>query len=172
MLRSQRFVSGVLLVVLMSGVVVGCHEKGVVVLKTAEGKRKLVNVGAGHRLMVAVREGDVEGVAKALKEGADLSTVDRWSKIQPLHMAARLGHGEIIGLLLKGGALVDQRSEAGLTAVMDAARLGQVASVKALIAGRANLLAYERKEKRTALDYAVKGGHDEVVKLLKAAGAE
>lgn len=58
----------------------------------------------------------------------------------PLHMAADRGHTAAIMLLLRFGAEVDARSDAGATPLMYACTNGHAAAAKALVQAGASLL--------------------------------
>ena len=74
-------------------------------------------------------------------------------------------------MLVKAGADVDARTGTGATALMFAAASGDTVSVKALIAGGADLEAKEREREQTPLIFAAAANRVEVVKVLLAAGA-
>lgn len=87
-----------------------------------------------------------------------------------LHLAAKYGYAEVVGLLLKAGADVEARGViSGNTAIMYAAEAGHKKVVGLLLGAGArtdilNVLG------ETALDLATKNRHPKVVRTLLAAG--
>jgi beta-lactamase regulating signal transducer with metallopeptidase domain len=135
--------------------------------------------GDGTPLIVAARQGHFRGVQLLLERGADVNLAVSGDG-NPLIMASREGHVEIVELLLDRGALIDEVVPGDENPLIEASRHGQFDVVKLLIARGANVHArvwvdysdHARKgEWRTPLSMARRGGHDEVVKLLRASGA-
>jgi ankyrin repeat protein len=97
----------------------------------------------------------------------------------PLHIAARLGHGDIAALLLAHGANPDADDESGNTPVTTAASNGRVEVMKVLLARRVDVNRRGRNS-RSPLVAAVSGlGVEtdldqrlEVARILIAAGAD
>ncbi len=75
-----------------------------------------------------------------------------------------------LNTLLQVGAKVDEKNDAGQTALMLAASTGEMKNVRALIAAGAHMNARD-KENKTALSYGRENDHDRVVKLLLSYGA-
>ncbi len=83
-----------------------------------------------------------EVAADLLRSGANADAVNGVGD-RPLHLAARRGHGGIVGALVRGGANPNAADAAGLTPLHVALREtsgsdGYVASVQALLGGRAD----------------------------------
>ena len=86
--------------------------------------------------------------------------------------AAKGGYFEIVIHLLANGAAIDAiDSEYGETALAAAAFNGQPATVKVLLEKGASVNP-RNKEGRTPLSVARERGHQEIVKLLEAAGGK
>lgn len=106
-----------------------------------------------------------------LVEGDEgLQQTDRHGQT-PLNVAARLGHAEVVKVLLAAGADVDHADCDGWTALRAAAWGGHTQVVELLLNAGANV-DYCDGDQRTALRAAAWGGHEEVVSLLLAAGAD
>ena len=81
---------------------------------------------------------DVATVRRLLSEGvpADLTNKVGWT---PLHAAAAGGAERVLTLLCQRGVAVDPRCHAGRTPLMDAARHGHLACVKAVVKSGARI---------------------------------
>jgi ankyrin repeat protein len=82
------------------------------------------------------------------------------------------GHTEVVRALLAAGADVNA-AESGdkVNSLMAAAAHGDLETVRALIEGKADLNA-KTSNGNTALMLATAAGHQDVVQLLKSAGAQ
>ena len=78
----------------------------------------------------------------------------------------------MVEALLRAGASPDAVFQTGETPIMRAARVGDVGTVKALLARNVNVNAKEPHEEQTALMWAVVENHLDVAKLLIEAGAD
>ena len=108
-----------------------------------------------------------------LQHGADPNQADP-SGITPLLGAASMGNEEVLRYLVGKGAKVNavtQVEYGGSTALTTAARVGQVASVTALLELGADP-RLRMKDGGTALSHAQESGNEEVVALIKAALAK
>lgn len=94
----------------------------------------------------------------------------------PLLSAVAAGHVETVRALLAGGADVNAAVERGLskgtTPLILAASAGDTKVVKALLEKGADVNAKSALGGRTALNVARQGKHQEVIRLLKDAGAK
>ena len=95
-------------------------------------------------------------------------------------MAAREGHVEIVELLLARGALIDKVAPGDENPLIEASRHGQLDVVRLLVRRGANVNAcvwvdysdhVRAGEWRTPLSMARRGGHADIVNLLRANGA-
>ena len=97
----------------------------------------------------------------------------------PLIMAAREDHAEVVELLLDHGASVDQMVKRDENALIQASGSGHLRVVKLLVARGADVNARAWAERtgkaggewRTPLSMAQRGRHDEVVAFLLSSGA-
>ncbi len=149
-----------------------CHNGHV------ETARALISHGAdvravkfGNPLQAAAEVGCLEIVRELLMAGANADP----STMKPLIAAAARGHDLIVKELLSAGANPDATDTWGMTALMWAARNGRASTVKLLIAQGANLHAVAGNlsyGKLTALEFAEKEHHAEVVRILRSGGAK
>ena len=135
-------------------------------------------------LILAAQRGDAETVKvlvdslkdqgkrkKALKKTYD------WGRTV-LHIAAKSGHAEVVGILTKAGADVNVKDINGYTPLILAARVGDAKTVEALVDSlkdqgkRKKALKKTYDWGRTALHIAAEMGHAEVVGILIDAKAD
>jgi WD40 repeat protein/uncharacterized protein YecT (DUF1311 family) len=113
--------------------------------------------------------GNVEVVRALLAAKADVNVKSNKNGRTALMAASLFGTVEVVRELLAARADVNAKSNDGGTALMEASRYGNVEVVRELLAAKADVNA-KNNDGRTALMEASKG-HDDVVKLLKEAGA-
>ena len=98
----------------------------------------------------------------------------------PIIAAANAGHASIVAMLLDRGAQIDQVVPGDENALIQASGEGHLEVVNLLIARGADVNARvwadqggdtQRGEWRTPLSMARQAPHDDVVKVLRAAGA-
>jgi ankyrin repeat protein len=118
-------------------------------------------------LLKAVHEGDVKTVASFLDRGLDPNTTDRDGQTI-LMMATRLGHRNLVELLIARKANVASRSPQGDTALMFASLKGHLGIAELLVKHGAQV----RQSGWTPLHYAAFEGRAEMIKFLLAKGAE
>jgi len=120
---------------------------------------------SSHPLIEATKSGDSDAVARWLATGVDVNRVDN-AGIDALGHAAKAGATVIGGLLLSGGAQVN-RASGGFSAIMRAAFYGHDDFVALLLKHNADM-DQEAANGYAAFDWALEGGHKEVMKVLLA----
>lgn len=118
-------------------------------------------------LLKAVTEGDTKTVAGFLDRGLDPNTADKEGQTL-LMTASRLGHRELVELLIARKASVTRRSPHGDTALMLASLKGHLGIARLLIAKGAQVV----QGGWTPLHYAAFEGRAEVLKFLLEKGAD
>jgi ankyrin repeat protein len=122
----------------------------------------------------SVLSNDRAAVQQLIRTGADVNAANRYG-VTALLVAAQRGHAELVDLLLKSGARV-KTAEAtlpeGQTLLMHAARTGNVAAMKALIAAGSSIDARETRTGTTAVIWAAAGNRADAVRVLAEAGAD
>jgi len=124
----------------------------------------------GNALHAAADAGCSAIVRKLLRVGADPDP----SKNKPLIAAAARGHNQIVEELLSAGADADATDTWGMTPLMWAARNGRASTVTLLVAHGAKLDAVSGNlsyGNLTALEFADREHHAEVVRILRSGGA-
>ena len=133
--------------------------------------------GDGTPLLIAAKHGDIEMMKSLFERGAD-PNVPSPGDGNALIAAAGAGQVEAVKLLLDRGARIDEVVPGDETALITAAWRGRLDVVRLLIARGADVnLGVEvdtydgRREYRTPLRMAHRGGHAAVMDALVAAGA-
>ena len=119
-----------------------------------------------EELLKAVNEGDANTVAFYLNKGMDPDTADPDGNTI-LMIAARVGHEEVVKLLISRKASVARRSAHGDTALMMACLKGKLAIARLLVANGAQI----NQSDWTPLHYAAFEGRAEVISYLIEKGA-
>lgn len=118
-------------------------------------------------IRLALQNNDVAALERAVRRGANPNARDRDGDAVLLEVREPAMAAAFVRL----GADVDTRARGdGDTLLMRGARMGNVELVRVLLAARANVHA-ENAAGATALSDAIRGGHDEIATLLRAAGA-
>jgi hypothetical protein len=117
-------------------------------------------------LIQLAREGNPDAVRAALRHRVDVNGQDK-SGNRALVDAANPATMEA---LIAGGANVELPGYLGLTPLMRASADGNAAVVQALLSHHADVKAKNPKDGKTALDYAVSNGHDDIAQILRKAG--
>ncbi|XP_042892840.1 serine/threonine-protein phosphatase 6 regulatory ankyrin repeat subunit C-like isoform X2 [Penaeus japonicus] len=128
-------------------------------------------------LLAAVRRGNGERVSTALSRGANqLAVLPEDDPDDPggslMTLAARLGHGDAISILLDAGTPVDLRGHGTRTPLYRAAYFGHPDVVARLVAAGAELEAREGDFACTPLHVAAQQGHPSCIQELVQAGAD
>ena len=122
-------------------------------------------------LMLASRAGSLQAVV-ALLEGRANPSLRSERGCTALGLSAEMvGAARIVASLLQAGADPNTVNEAGVSPLMDAAKIGENASVRALAAAGADLEVGEKSFGATPLAWAVDGSHLETCHLLLELGA-
>ena len=132
-------------------------------------------------LIAGAISGDTKAVQAALAGGAEVNSRDA-DGITPLMHAARgkrpnianptpTDHPEVVELLIKRGADVNAKTDAGFVALFWAARYGHEKVAKVLIDNGADVNAKD-KDGISALKWATPNKQASVIELLRAAGAK
>ncbi|MFK8029616.1 MAG: ankyrin repeat domain-containing protein [Gammaproteobacteria bacterium] len=145
--------------------------------------RLLMNAGAradsgvqgdGNAMISAAQRGDVETLAFMIETGGNVDASVKGDG-SPLIAAARNGHQDAVNLLLRNGASIDKVVYGDENALIGASWAGDVEMVRLLLDAGANpnikAKTYLGKQ-RSALSQAKVGGHEGVIQMLVAAGAE
>jgi len=121
-------------------------------------------------LFEAVNKGDIEQLKLLISEGADVNIRDQ-KDMTPLHLTAGNGNTDIASILIDNGADVNTRiDEYGVTPLHVAAVWGKTAVAELLLAKGADINAQTRRGE-TALEFAIRNDHPDVLELLLANGA-
>jgi uncharacterized protein len=122
----------------------------------------------GNAMAAVVAAGDVAGVRSALKRGADPNFRDADGR-PALMLAPNVA---TVAVLLDAGAKVDDAGRGNVTRLMDAARFGYDDIAQLLLQHGAAVNERSDYYRKTALDFALAGGHRKVAEILREAGAE
>lgn len=125
-------------------------------------------------LFIAARHGHAALVQAAVAAGADLKLLNRFGSTALMGPAYR-GHVEVVRVLLGTSIDLQHVNDLGWTALLETIALGQDGPrhrqvLELLIAAGSDLQARDR-DGASALELAQRRGQDEVVRLLRAAGA-
>ncbi len=117
-------------------------------------------------LMKAALNGQLEAVVKLLEKGAEVDLVDKGG-YSAMMLAASNNFSDIVELLILHGAEVNrvERSH-GWTALLWAARLGHIETVRILLQHQADTTIIDDQNK-TALDYVRDNGFEQIAVLLQ-----
>ena len=142
-------------------------------------------------LMKASRDGNVDAVKALLEHGADVNVKENFRGQTAFMWASAEGHVDIVKLLAAHGADLDVRSydrdptlpkmeagtpnapiaRGGLTALLFAARQGELETVRALLDAKADINAVD-SDGNNALVLGILNGHYDLTALLIDRGAD
>lgn len=125
-------------------------------------------------LLLAAYRGQTEIVKLLLENGADINAKNR-SGDTALWCAVyddRCGHPELIKLLINKGVDVNTSHEYGYTPLIKAVLSNNIETVKILLAAGANPNVKSEFMKETLLKMKMREGNQEIIQLLKDAGAK
>ena len=120
-------------------------------------------------IWTACRKGDLEGVRWLTQDGQDVNRSDSYGDT-PLMVAAKIGHDQVVGELIRAGADVNGKDNYKQTALHCASRRGLSSVIKTLAEAGANLNVQDKRGV-TPLMEAANYGHANVIKTLAEAGA-
>jgi len=159
-------------------------------LKAGADPNTLTTAQAETVLMKASREGNVEAVKALLDNGAEVNAKENFRGQTALMWAAAEGHADIVSMLATHGAELNVRSydrdtsipkmaagtpaapiaRGGLTALLFAARQGEIEAVKALLDAKADINALD-SDGNNALTLAILNTHYDLTQTLIDRGA-
>lgn len=146
------------------------HDKSAVkkLIENKQGEALFKN--GANQLMMASTVGDF-GVLKLLlgAKFGDLNAITN-DGTTALMFAAQNGHSEVMELLLRNGANLDQQDNNGLSAFMRAAWGGHIAAMELLLANGA-VIDQKSRTGLTAVMMAARGGHKAAMRWLFASSA-
>lgn len=125
-----------------------------------------------RQLLSACEHGEAPVVQTLLDEGTDVDCEDDEAEITPLQTAAANGHDHIVRLLLMRGAALNKANSYGWTPLMHASRNGHPIIVATLLQQRQADINAVTGLGASALTFAARGGHIQVVRQLVEAGIE
>lgn len=114
----------------------------------------LAESGADYSWDPACLIGDIEQVERHLQRGVDINYKEPTYGTTCLMLAAEKGYGDLITLLAKRGARLDDHNKNGNSALIKAAEFGQLGSLRALVEAGASI-THRNNAGKTALDVAV-----------------
>ena len=123
----------------------------------------------GQSLMLrALRTGDLASLVDLLDSGLDCDqtfSIGGWSR-PAVCIAVEQGHTELVSELCRRRCSLSVQDQAGLTPLQLAASLGLTATVRLLLANRADVDVVSGPRAQTALHLATAGSHQDVLHLL------
>jgi ankyrin repeat protein len=118
----------------------------------------------------AAQANDAAKIRTLLSDGVSPNQTDENGGTTGMHIAASSGNLQILAILYKAGADINQRDNVGSTPLDYAAEYDRLAAAQLLIEMKAKLNE-QNKNGMTALMFAGRTGDVELVRLLLASGA-
>jgi ankyrin repeat protein len=160
-------------------------------IKAGADPNTLVTSQAETVLMKASRDGNLDAVKVLLEHGADVNVKENFRGQTAVMWAAAEGHADIVKLLAAHGADLNLRSydhdptlpkmeagtpnapiaRGGLTALLFAARQGEIETARALLDAKADINAVD-SDGNNALTLSILNTHYDLTKLLIDRGAD
>ena len=160
-------------------------------LKAGADPNTLVTAQAETVLMKASRDGNLDAVKVLLEHGAEVNVKENFRGQTAVMWASAEGHADIVQLLASHGADLNLRSydrdptlpkmeagtpnapiaRGGLTALLFAARQGEIETAKALLDAKADINAVD-SDGNNALTLSILNTHYDLAKLLIDRGAD
>jgi uncharacterized protein len=176
---------------LSEAVRVGSEELINKLLKAGADPNTLVTAQAETVLMKASRDGNIGAVKALVEHGAEVNAKENFRGQTALMWAAAEGHVDIVNLLAAHGADLNVRSydrdttlpkmeagtptapiaRGGLTALLFAARQGELGTVRALLDAKADINAVD-SDGNNALVLAILNSHYDLTQFLIDRGAD
>lgn len=144
-----------------------CAMTGVASAQVAPGAEE---ISAYTGLFLAAARGDAAEIARLAANAADVNAREAYGRT-PLHVATFGKHRDAIGALAKARADLNAKERDRYDAVTIAAVADDVPTLKLLLQLGASARQVTSRYDGTALIAAAHLGHDEVVRMLIAAGA-
>jgi ankyrin repeat protein len=119
----------------------------------------------------AANKGDIDKVKSILGEKPELVNTKDDQSYTALHIAAYLGHKEVVEVLIANGGDVSLEDKDGRSPLHCAVCHEHKPATEVLISNKADVNAKD-KNSRTALHFAASGGQHDIAELLIAKGAE
>ena len=120
----------------------------------------------------SAENGDLAMVEVLLSAGANFNSTTRLGSYTPLHLASKMGHGEVIRALLGNGQDPNITAISGMTPLHYAAASGSADAVDVLVGYGAQINAKEDDGKQTPLMFAAALNRIRVVEMLTRHGAD
>ncbi|XP_054768825.2 E3 ubiquitin-protein ligase MIB2-like [Lytechinus pictus] len=129
-----------------------------------------VTAQSAKEFIKGVLEGDVKRVAELLQKNKGYVNISVQENT-PLHLAAYQGHYQVVELLVKNGASLDDKDDDGDTPLADAVHQDNQRIVKYMLERGADPNTTNTKGGRSPLHIATSKGNTQCLKLLLAKGA-
>ena len=122
-------------------------------------------------LHAASEAGSLRVVERLLATSADPSATDFPDQLTPLHLAARNGREDVVKRLVVSKKVVNERTVAGVSAIMTASRNGHLESVQHLLDARADVRNQSRQEE-SVHGGSITAGYSDVAELVHRRGTD